>query len=112
MTALGEFIYYVISAPNFYWAMGFTAATGVFAGGIVFNGNFKLMSKGLFTLLSYVFFVAYANIDRILDNRAIPLFDRHPASLAATITLLVTALFYSLGMIIGVTILNYKKKNR
>lgn len=109
MTPIIDFINYIISAPNFYWAMGFTVATGIFIGGIIFNGNFKMMSKGLFTLLSYMFFVIYANLDRIIANRNVPLLDRHPASLAATLTLLITALFYSLGMIIGVSILNYRK---
>jgi hypothetical protein len=93
---------FVTSANCFWLAMGMTTATGIFIGASIYDGNLSLLKKGILTILFYAFFIVLTTYWRISGNSGVPIFERHPQSTAGMITVIITTLFYIIGMIIGV----------
>lgn len=101
---------YVIGA-NFFWAsMGFTVATAMFMGAMIYDGHMKQLSKGVVTIISYMALLLLTTSSRIL-----PIFqsgtlslERQAMALAGVATIILVTAFWALGLFIGVTILKNK----
>ena len=101
---------YVINGQSFWLSMGCTSAVGVFIGALLYNGDLKLLQKGILTIGIYVFFLLHTTFVRLLGTRNVPIFERAPQSTASIVTILLVTLFYIFGMFIGVAVLSYTKK--
>lgn len=95
-------INYIITGYGFWSAMGWVAGCGVFIGVIIHNGDLKSLWKGILSFGFYAGLITYTTYLRINMTRDIYLFQRHPQSTASLVTNVIVALFYLLGMIIGV----------
>lgn len=101
---------YVVNA-NFFWgSMGFTVATAMFMGAMIYDGHMKQLSKGVVTIISYMGLLVLTTGSRIL-----PLFEsgtlsleRQTMALAGISTIVIVTFFWAIGLFIGVTILKKK----
>jgi hypothetical protein len=103
---------FVINAQGFWLAMGLTSATGMFIGASLYDGNLSMLKKGILTILFYSFFIITTIFLRISGNSGTPIFERHPQSTAGMITVVITTIFYLLGIIIGVYTVKKTLKNK
>lgn len=99
---LADSINYVISGLGFWSAMGWVAGCGVFVGVIIHNGDLKSLTKGILSFGFYAGLISYTTYLRVVGRELGNIFDRHPNSTAAFVTNIFVALFYIVGMIIGV----------
>lgn len=97
-------IQYVVSAPFFWPAMGFTTATAMFIGVLLHDGNVKQVQKAEVTLLTFALFLIITTTPRILSHSENISAEHLPAVLGGVTTILVVTLFYSLGLMFGVLI--------
>lgn len=93
-------ITYVISAPYFWQTMVMTSACSMFLGPMLYNGDYKLLAKGLFTIIPYIALLLTTTIVRI-SNYPI---NNHYMAYAGLVTIIFLSFFYLSGMILGVLI--------
>lgn len=97
-------ISYVIQAPYFWLSMGFTTATAMFVGVLLYDGNMKQVGKGAFGIGSYAFFLMFTTIPRVYSRFPNIAPGNFPMAFAGTATILFVTLFYMLGLLLGVWI--------
>lgn len=97
---------YVINAPFFYSSMGMTAATSIFIGAAMYNGELKPASKGILAVLSYAILLLITTLPRVFDrlNNSELAFSQERTSMAyaGAITIFFLTIWYILGILIGV----------
>lgn len=105
-----ETIYYVVNTPGFWSALGYTIASAMFVGSIIYNGELRLAMKGVATILSYVLFLLIITTSRvsfIASSEGIQSLVRAEAGIT---TIYITSVAYVLGMVLGVLITSYARK--
>lgn len=101
-----ESLIYVITAPYFWQTMAMTSASSIWIGALLYNGDLRMLVKGLVTLVPYVSLLVATNVLRISNN---PINDEKLAY-AGIITILFLTIFYIKGLIFGVLITKYAHK--
>ncbi len=95
----------VTSAPFFWSAMGAMTATSIFIGAALYNTNMSKLKSLISAVIIYVFFIAFINLSRIygkvISGEATV---SQPNIYNATITIILAAFFYLLGIVIGTAI--------
>ena len=105
-------IQYVCNAPYFWITMGMVTAIAMFVGAILFDGDLHLATKGIISLLSYLFFLLQAQITRVIDATQknithSPTYMYH----AASVTIVILSLFWIFGVGFGVYISYMSRKH-
>jgi len=103
-------IEYVIIAPFFWGTMGFTTAFGMYVGAILYNGNLGQASKGVFGIFTYAGMLLWITSSRVFNS--ITEDTKFPLAFAGLITIVITTVFWVLGVFIGVSLLNLRKHDR
>lgn len=110
MQDLWQSMVYVANAPYFWGSMGFTVATSMFVGALLYDGRIGSLSRGLVTILSYGFLILLVTISRIAPIYGTLLDPKYKIqALAGTATLIIITFFYCLGLAIGVYVFKGKK---
>lgn len=95
-----SFIY--ISNSSYFWqSMFMTTACSVFLGSFLYNGDLKLLAKGLLTLIPYIALLLTTTSLRIFG---LPEITNYHQAYAGIVTIIMLTIFYCLGLIIGVCI--------
>jgi len=105
-----ETLQYISSAPGFWSGLGYTTASAMFIGSIIYNGEFKLAMKGVITVLSYALFlliITSARVDSVATQGQIVNLAKAYAGIA---TIYITSAAYILGMIMGVLVTRYARR--
>lgn len=102
-------INYVTNAPFFYQTMGITAATSIFVGASIYNGDVKNLSKGIITLGTYCFLLVLMTITRVVSNLNI---ETPYKAYASLVTIIFLTIWYILGMVVGVYIVQKSRKRK
>ena len=113
-----ESIQYVSSAPLFWGSMGFTTALAMFFGAIIYNGDIPTAKKGIISILTYAFMIAWVNLSRasaVLSPQesnviVLPGIAKLSQAISGTITTLFVTFFWVLGVIIGIKVFCFKNK--
>ncbi|MBV6446328.1 MAG: hypothetical protein IFNCLDLE_02620 [Ignavibacteriaceae bacterium] len=107
-------ILYVINAQGFYTAMGLTTATSIFVGAAFYNGEIRAMWKGAIAIGSYAGLLLITTLARVLERIDGKVLSPEQSGMAyaGSVTALFLALYYILGMIIGVYTVKRIKKGR
>ena len=106
-----EAIQFITNSPSFWLSMGWLSACGVLIGALLYNGDLKMLTKGIVTIGVYVMFLYFVSLARIntvsymMDESAYPY-----TAYAGIVTVSFVTAFYIFGMIIGVIALNLRKK--
>jgi hypothetical protein len=96
-------INYVTNASFFYQTMGMTAATSIFIGAALYNGEVSQMWKGAIVLTTYTGLLLMTTMTRVFETLTNPNIPHNvPLAYAGAITIIFLTLYYILGMIIGV----------
>ena len=104
---------YVIGASFFYQAMGTTAAIGIFIGASIYNGDVKMMWKGVISIGSYAVLIILTTVPRLVEalNGSVG-HGRPGMEYAGVITIFFVTLWYLIGMLIGVHTVQRVRKHR
>jgi uncharacterized protein YacL len=105
-----EVLQYVMAAPGFWSALGYTIASAMFVGSIIYNGEFRLAMKGIVTIISYAFFLLIITSDRIAFVERTQGISNNVMAHAGEATIIITSVCYILGMILGVLVTCYARK--
>ena len=105
-----ETIQYVASAPSFWSALGYTTASAMFVGSIIYNGEFRLAMKGIITIVSYALFLLIITNDRVAYVAQTQGLNNVVMAYAGQATIVITSIAYILGMILGVLVTSYARK--
>ena len=98
---------YVAQAPQFWPTMGTIMAISVFIGAIIYDGQMKEATRGIITLVSYCTLLLWMTISRVLQNYR-PGYN-HPEFIWESATsIIITSLFFIMGIILGVFVFKYK----
>lgn len=100
MTGLIDAWLYVSTAPFFWQSMFMTSACSIFIGALLYNGDAKLLAKGMFTLIPYVLLLLTVTIIRLSGVVILRPYQAY-AGLATIISL---SIFYVFGLVLGVFI--------
>jgi len=110
MELLLQSLNYVTTAHFFWASMGSTTALGMFIGAILFDGNLKQLSKGLFTIISYAGMLMWALSSRAFE--ALSTTSTPDRAFASTITVVLITLAWTIGVLSGVFVLRFKYRNK
>jgi len=107
-------INYITTASFFYPSMGITAASSVFIGAAIYNGDIKSASKGIITVGSYVGLLVIMSLARIWEVLANEIIQHSPIYMAyaGILTAIFLGLYYILGIVIGVYVMNRMKAKK
>lgn len=98
-----SFIY--ISNSSYFWhSMFSTTACSIFIGSFLYNGDFKLFSKGLFTLIPYIVLLLATTTLRI---NGLPEIINYAQAYAGMATIIMLTIFYCIGLFLGVCVTKY-----
>jgi hypothetical protein len=98
---------YVAQTPQFWPSMGTIMAISVFIGAIIYDGQMREATRGIITLVSYCTLLFWMTISRVMQNYKPGYL--HPEFIwAGAVTILITSLFFILGILLGVTVFKYK----
>ena len=109
MNEIIESLRYVVSGNMFWGSMGFTTAIGMFIGASVHNGDLKSIKKGVITTMCYAMLASWTHLLRVFPN----IIDGkiYQKTYAGSITLMCVAIFYILGICLGVLLIRKIKKS-
>lgn len=111
MDHLFQSIQYVINGHMFWGSMGFTTASAMFIGGMIYTSReTDAMRKGLITVLSYGFFLFYTSFARIYPRIANG--EIYIKSFASSLTIIFVTLFYVVGLMLGHFIITRNGKRK
>lgn len=101
---------YISHASYFWQSMFMTTACSIFLGAFLYNGDFKLFSKGLLTLIPYILLLLSTTLLRI---NGLPVITNIHQAYAGLTTIISLSIFYIMGLLIGVCVtrLAHKKSN-
>lgn len=97
-------IHYVINAPFFYYGVSGTILGGFWIGASVYDGLLKETWKGIFVVLGYAVFLVLTTVPRVLNSISDTSIQHSNPGMeyAGLITIGFMALYYILGMLMGV----------
>ncbi len=84
----------------------------MFVGSIIYNGELRMVMKGVVTVLSYALFLFIINADRVSNAlagkevRPVDLIQAH----AANATVIMVTIAYITGMVLGVMVTSHARK--
>lgn len=103
---------YVTSGYLFWGSMGFTSATAMLAGVLIYEGNFNHIKKGLASVLSFSGLLFTINASRVAETVRSPVFllDNHNPhyAYAGLLTLFFTTIAWVFGLLVGTLL--FKRK--
>lgn len=103
---------FVYKQSLFWPSMGFTTATAIFVGVMLFNGNFDQAKKGTLAILSYAAMLTWTTIARVLPNAIERNFEYSDGrAFAGIVTIIYITIFWILGIIVGVNIFRFRKNH-
>lgn len=105
---ISEIFNYITSAPFFWSTMAMTTASSLWIGALLYNGDFKLFVKSLFTLIPYVALLFATTVVRITNVEI----NNHAQAYAGVGTILFLTFFYVLGLLLGVLITKAAHKSK
>ena len=106
-------IHYVINAPFFYYGVSGTVLGGFWIGASIYDGVMSETWKGVLVVIGYAAFLALTTVPRVLSSIADTSIQHSNPGMeyAGLITIGFMALYYILGMLMGVyTIQRAKRK--
>lgn len=106
---LSQTVQYVIQAPSFWSAMGFTTATGMMIGALMYDGNLDQVSKGIVSVLSYAALLVWLITARVAESITTSL--QPERSLAGIVSIVFTTVAWLVGVFLGVTVINLKHRS-
>ena len=97
-------IHYVINAPFFYYGISGTILGGFWIGASIYDGMLKDTWKGVLVVLGYAAFLVLTTVPRVLNSIADTSIKHSNPGMeyAGLITIGFMALYYVLGMLMGV----------
>ena len=97
-------IHYVINAPFFYYGVSGTILGGFWIGASIYDGMLKDTWKGVLVVLGYAAFLVLTTVPRVLNSIADTSIKHSNPGMeyAGLITIGFMALYYVLGMLMGV----------
>lgn len=97
-------IHYVINAPFFYYGVSGTILGGFWIGASIYDGVIKDTWKGVLIVLSYAGFLVLTTVPRVLNSISNESIQHSNPGMeyAGLITIGFMALYYVLGMLMGV----------
>jgi hypothetical protein len=106
---------YILGAPYFWGAMGFTTAIGMFTGALLYDGRIDQTGKGILSVLSYASMIIWMNLTRVSNILHGNLDIGHSQigmAFAGTATVIAVTIAWLVGMLLGVLIINIKYKEK
>lgn len=103
---------YISQAPYFIETLGLVMACSAWVGASVYNGDLKMLTKGIITIGSYAAFlylITSTRVNNVVNTVGI---TNQVMAYAGLVTILVLTIFYILGMIIGVLTIYLVHKNK
>ena len=105
---------YVANSPMFYGSMGFTTATAMFIGALLYDGNIQEARKGLVAVISYVVMLVWTTGLRVFPNAVVHNFVYSPThdgrAFAGMVTIIYISLAWFLGFFLGIHLFSLGKK--
>lgn len=103
---------YVVSNPFFWGSMGFTSATAMFTGVLIYDGHLDQVKKGLISVLSYACLLFMTNALRVAETISNPSFlysttEPHRVY-ASLVSLVATTIAWVFGLLLGVSVFRHK----
>lgn len=97
-------IHYVINAPFFYYGVSGTVLGGFWIGASIYEGDIKQSWKGILAVISYAAFLVVTTVPRVLSsiNNSSLSHSSPGMEYAGVITISFIAIYYLLGMLLGV----------
>lgn len=97
-------IHYVITAPFFYYGVSGTILGGFWIGASIYDGAMKEAWKGILTVIGYAAFLVLTTVPRVLNSISNENIQHSSPGMqyAGIITIGFMALYYLLGMLMGV----------
>lgn len=100
---IGKMIMYVVNSPGFWGSMGFTTATSMLVGALLYDGRLEDFKKGVVTIGTYAFFILLTMTSRIAPQLQQLQPDKIHIAFGGTVTVLIVTVFYILGLGLGVS---------
>ena len=100
---------YITATPGFWLSMGVTASIGTIIGGLLYNGDFPRLKKGLITSFFYGLLLSIVIYSRVEYVKGAIGVIREYVAYSGIGTIVFISIFYFSGMSIGVAWLNHLK---
>lgn len=98
-----KIILYVVNSPGFWGSMGFTTATSMLVGALLYDGRLEEFKKGVITITTYGFFIFITMTSRIAPQIQQLDPDKIQIAWGGTVTVFIVTIFYVLGLGLGVS---------
>lgn len=107
-----DVINYIAHAPYFWSLMGWTTATAVFIGAMLYNGDFERLKRGVITIVSYVTLLYLVTWARVTDSiTTYGILSTRAMAYAGLYTIGFVTAAYLLGLVLGyITVKHNRKK--
>ena len=108
-----EAIEYVMNGPYFWSLMGWTTATAVFIGAMLYNGDFERLRRGVITISAYAGLLWLINWARVTDSITHKgILTNAGMAYAGLTTIVFVTLAYMLGLVIGYLTVRRSRRQR
>jgi len=109
--------YVLNNTPDIWAILGWTTSIGCLIGATIYDGNLKLVQKGIITIITYAFFISLMNFNRYSfifeSNPSIATPARIAQAYSNNVVIIMVTAFYLFGMFLGVlTSYLVRKKNK